>query len=324
MQTLADSVAITAGVLTLLSLLLIWRLRWRWVKFVFIPLVLIASIVTSIAFWYNHRPLPTNEQRTIFPGIEYIREVQPGETAPRVVHIVRIDLDTPGLSFLVTPHTPTERYDQKGRTTSQFLDEFNLSLAINADAFAPWYERSITDYYPHEGDPVNLKGITASNGDVYTVGYGDGVPPTVYISADNIVTFNYSPTAPYNAVSGLHTLMIDGEIAYIPPQEYQSQRHPRTAVAIDQSGRTLIFIVVDGRQPNYSEGVTLAELTDIAIDYGAWSAINLDGGGSTALVMADDAGQPVTLNSPIHTRIPGRERPIGNHLGVLVGQTSPN
>jgi exopolysaccharide biosynthesis protein len=40
-------------------------------------------------------------------------------------------------------------------------------------------------------------------------------------------------------------------------------------------------LIVDGRQPNYSEGVTLPELAQIAIDYGAYTALNLHGGGSS-------------------------------------------
>ena len=75
---------------------------------------------------------------------------------------------------------------------------------------------------------------------------------------------------------------------------------------------------MDGRQPNYSEGVTLAELGRIVLDYGGDTALNLDGGGSTALVMQDTTGHPKVLNMPIDNRVPGRERPVANHLGVYV------
>jgi len=77
-----------------------------------------------------------------------------------------------------------------------------------------------------------------------------------------------------------------------------------------------MIIVIDGKQKNYSEGVTLAELSEIVISYGADSALNMDGGGSSTLVMADSARQPILLNSPIHARIQGYERLIANHLGV--------
>jgi hypothetical protein len=84
---------------------------------------------------------------------------------------------------------------------------------------------------------------------------------------------------------------------------------------VDARGETLWLIVVDGRQRNYSAGVTLVELVDIILELGADAALNLDGGGSTTLVMEGTRGA-VLLNSPIHTRIPMRQRPVGNHLGV--------
>jgi exopolysaccharide biosynthesis protein len=91
--------------------------------------------------------------------------------------------------------------------------------------------------------------------------------------------------------------------------------HPRTAAAVDETGTKLWLVVVDGRQPGYSEGVTLAELAELMVALGAETGLNLDGGGSTTLVMAGPFG-PKTLNAPIHTRLPMRQRPIANHLGV--------
>ena len=91
--------------------------------------------------------------------------------------------------------------------------------------------------------------------------------------------------------------------------------HPRTAVAIDEQGQTLWLIVVDGRQPGYSEGIALVELAKGIQELGAYMALNLDGGGSTTLVVEDGASYRI-LNRPINSRIPMRERPVGNHLGI--------
>jgi exopolysaccharide biosynthesis protein len=79
-----------------------------------------------------------------------------------------------------------------------------------------------------------------------------------------------------------------------------------------------LLFVVDGRQPNYSEGMSLPELAQVMLDYGADTALNLDGGGSSTLVMEGNDGKPHVLNSPIHGRVPpGRERPVANHLGIF-------
>lgn len=61
--------------------------------------------------------------------------------------------------------------------------------------------------------------------------------------------------------------------------------HPRTAAGVNADG-DLILMVVDGRQPE-SRGVSLEELATLMIEVGAVTAINLDGGGSSALVVHD-------------------------------------
>jgi hypothetical protein len=58
---------------------------------------------------------------------------------------------------------------------------------------------------------------------------------------------------------------------------------PRTAVARLVDGKVL-FIVVDGRSAA-SRGVTLSELADVLLNLGATDAVNLDGGGSSAMVV---------------------------------------
>ena len=67
----------------------------------------------------------------------------------------------------------------------------------------------------------------------------------------------------------------------------QMRREPRTAIG--QIGQLhYVIIVADGRQPCYSRGMTLAELQDCFISFGAKTAINLDGGGSTEMWFRGD------------------------------------
>ena len=60
--------------------------------------------------------------------------------------------------------------------------------------------------------------------------------------------------------------------------------HPRTAIAKLKSGQILL-VTVDGRQPGESIGMSLTMLADLLIEFGAVEAINLDGGGSTTMVI---------------------------------------
>jgi len=58
---------------------------------------------------------------------------------------------------------------------------------------------------------------------------------------------------------------------------------PRTAIGQMADG-TVIFVVIDGRQPTWSIGATLRDLMHVFEDYHAVNAVNLDGGSSSELV----------------------------------------
>lgn len=91
--------------------------------------------------------------------------------------------------------------------------------------------------------------------------------------------------------------------------EFGEQRHPRTAVGWSADRARLFFVIVDGRQPPYSDGMSLRELSWLFRRIGASDALNLDGGGSTALVI-----RRRLTNRPSDRE---GERPVGNAL-VLV------
>lgn len=66
---------------------------------------------------------------------------------------------------------------------------------------------------------------------------------------------------------------------------FANKRHPRTAVGFSKDSTKLILFTVDGRQPDYSVGMTLREEAEHLLDLGVYHAINLDGGGSTTMVV---------------------------------------
>jgi len=90
-------------------------------------------------------------------------------------------------------------------------------------------------------------------------------------------------------VSGGPLLLWQGRRLEEPEKESISRvfflaRHPRTAVGVRADG-TLLFVTVDGRRPDKSVGMSIPELTDLMLELGSVSAINLDGGGSTTMVI---------------------------------------
>ena len=91
------------------------------------------------------------------------------------------------------------------------------------------------------------------------------------------------------------------------PNDIKIGRAPRTAVGVTKYG-DYILAVVDGRQA-HSKGCTLQEWASILLnDFGAVNAINLDGGGSTELVVKGSL-----VNSPSD----GYERPVGDSLILI-------
>lgn len=75
-------------------------------------------------------------------------------------------------------------------------------------------------------------------------------------------------------------------------QTFYRARHPRTALGWRADGR-FVLITVDGRQPRKSVGMTIPELATLMGELGCIEAINLDGGGSTTMVVKNKV-----INSP--------------------------
>jgi exopolysaccharide biosynthesis protein len=71
------------------------------------------------------------------------------------------------------------------------------------------------------------------------------------------------------------------------PGTFTDVRHPRTVMGIDRRGY-LWLIAIDGRQPDYSVGMNFSELQALCKRLDLQQALNLDGGGSTTMVIGGD------------------------------------
>jgi len=283
----------------------------KFLKYLILALILFA-LISSLSFafyWFLATPQPKSIEKALFRGISYTRDVR-NSPRPVIIHIVSVDLKEDGIKIFITPGYPKSDLPLSAQTTSKFLSKYNLQLAVNGDGFTPWHSYTILDYYPHTGDPVDVIGFAASKGNVYSNDTDD--EPTLYISLSNQARINTQIGKIYNAISGNEQIVKNGKIT----TNSDTSPQPRTAIALDRANRHLLIFVVDGRQPNYSEGVTLKELAQIIIDYGGYNAMNMDGGGSSTLVMESKIGLPHLLNRPINHHIPGNQRPVGNHIGI--------
>ena len=98
-------------------------------------------------------------------------------------------------------------------------------------------------------------------------------------------------------------------------ERHQRVRHPRTAVGLTEN-KHLILLVVDGRQTNRS-GFSARELTKFMVKwFNPQYALNLDGGGSTAMCVEGQGDSRNIVNSPIDGN-PGTERARDTHIVIV-------
>jgi hypothetical protein len=111
----------------------------------------------------------------------------------------------------------------------------------------------------------------------------------------------------FDVVGGGPIMMRDGNVNDVCGSSCGT--HPRTGIGVKANGR-IILVVIDGRQPGWSRGVTLLQFARIMNGLGAETAMNLDGGGSSEMVVKDKV-----VNRPSD----GQERHITNAILVLPG-----
>ena len=104
----------------------------------------------------------------------------------------------------------------------------------------------------------------------------------------------------------------------VDPAGMMKVRHPRTVIGLDKEEKTLTILTVDGRREGVSIGMTGPELGEEMKKLGCDTALNLDGGGSTELVLRDpETGKLHVMNQPSD----GRERAVADCIGVEVRES---
>ncbi len=130
------------------------------------------------------------------------------------------------------------------------------------------------------------------------------IDTSIFVNDTITIIFNTNPIKGqvFSMTGGGPTLIINGTI----PGGLQTAVHPRTAVGISQDSSKVFFVTVDGRQPGFSVGMSLPELANYMLSIGCWNAVNLDGGGSTTMVVRNRV-----VNSPSDA---AGERSVANAL----------
>jgi hypothetical protein len=291
--------------------------------------------LTPVLAAAQERPRPEAEANDLWtelePGVRYLDR---RTSTPTHLHALVIDRAVSGVSVVATP------YEERWQTVSDFaagIPSDRLLAATNGGFWTSIGQAPL--------------GITCSGGEHWPnaapdpeVGTfwidEDGVP---HIAGPEVVWDEDALGRVVEAVGGRPVLVEAGEVALGTLDTFPTanDRAPRTAIGIGRRARTLILVVVDGRQPA-SRGMTLYELARLLIELGAETGINLDGGGSSAMVVPDLGG---VVNVPARGRwealvedglaelsrldrtrevdgatelwVHGREREVMSHLALL-------
>lgn len=205
---------------------------------------------------------------------------------------------------------PSDNAENKGKV-SNIKNQLNAAITNGKKAIAAVN----ADFFDMGGTNV-MRGLCIKDG-VFVSGCGDrpwfGITTdgeAVMGTSDEYINYKDKLTT---AVGGSHVILRNDNPDNISVgSEFADTRHPRTAVGVTPDG-TIVLLIVDGRQPETSNGASLADLAEILGLLGCSSGINLDGGGSSTLVLKEGSDLN-TKNSPSA----GSLRAVANGLMVVL------
>ncbi len=236
-------------------------------------------------------------------------------TSPRPLrmHFLKVSLEAEQIEVVALP---ADDPDAAGPAESQLAKpadlfrKFQALAAVNANAFSGLNEDKGSVPAWFEGLPVNVHGMVVSQG--ATISPVESGRTAFWLDSSGRPHIGNPGTGDSvaEAVSDWFSpLLVDSRIV---PDRADRALHPRTALGYDESGAWLLLVVVDGRQRGFSEGVTLYELAQILRSHGCSQSINLDGGGSSIMLIEEPGKEMRTLNSPSDKA----HRPVPVMLGV--------
>lgn len=215
------------------------------------------------------------------------------------VHVVKINLRCPTVNMVGTPE------GQGLMTTTDFARRAAVDVAINGNFYSPDasarpYGFIVTDskQWPTTKDSKHHAYFACDRAKQCSIEPNDTVskidPSWMTVLTGSQIfengSFTCSPSAPIGC--RINSAM--------PP-------HPRTAYGLDANGDHIYLVVVEGRLSDYA-GMTLGELSALFRRLHITRGVNMDGGGSSALIIHGKRVNALPDNQP-------EERPVVNHLG---------
>ncbi len=231
--------------------------------------------------------------QNVTSGVDY----QEYREANYDIHVTRIDLTNDQLRVVVS------RESEKGLKVSDYAKKVHAVAAINGD------------YYDEHFNPVGLTigpcGPWANTKDMKREAVLQVVSQRAFIRRRTELA-DPPGAAADAAISGWPAIVAEckafGAKELPGSDAFTRAPHPRSALGVSRDGTLLYFVVADGRRTGVP-GLTLAELADFMAErLNVCAAVNLDGGGSSAMWVADKV-----VNRPSD----GVERGVGDHIAVI-------
>jgi len=202
-----------------------------------------------------------------------------------VVHALRVDLQAPGVQLQLTPQA------EAGQSLPNMASVRGSVASVNASFFTKTF---------------TTRGLTVSQGEAWSgIGEQQNSP---LIACDEKPRCVIQLHAPFElkpgwteVVAGTPWLLDEGKVRTAADDascaNLCAKTHPRTAVGLDASGRWLYLVAAEGRRGPVL-GLTLTELSQIMLQLGARNAVNLDGGGSTTMLLKGESLAARPFNEP--------------------------
>ncbi len=282
-----------------------------------VAVIAVLTMIPLRAEWQN-KQFSWKKCKTDIPGILQA-EWKFERPRPVCVFALRIDLQTPGLQFHITgkdpdygkpmPDAPECIIRTKRQTTMAFFNQLKkqnipMAAAINAAPWKPWKK-------PWDHIYADGMGLLISNGDIILPSNGK-YPSFIVYKNGNVDMKLLPPEADLSnirhAISGFQFVLQQGT-----PSGNRMLLAPRTGFGLSADRRYLYLFVADGRQEKYSLGMTTFEVGTFLRYLGADTGINMDGGGSSTLILRRK-NKGVMLNKQPNNSL----RPVGSSLGISI------
>jgi Phosphodiester glycosidase len=257
--------------------------------------------------------------------IQYHEEIR--SNPPLHLHVATVDLTDPRVELKVARGGDDPDGNGPWETTLQTVRAIatreKFALAVNGSFFGGKDTMNIlgqkVPYFT--GNWGVSTGWVMSDGELWSKKFSLATIVVDSKGAVSIGRFEKLPADARQVIGTAELLVRQGK-----PLSKFNDLAPRTAVGIDQSGKRLTMLVVDGRRSDYSVGVTGPQLAEEMIRLGCWDAIDLDGGGSSTMVMLDPSDQKLrVMNNPSDGHdlpIPlSIERPVADAFGVKLKES---